>query len=216
MSHLSSHSRDPGQGSGSTQINWNFIWSLNIPPKIRMFLWRASLETLPHKAELCRRKVISSPFCARCPKSVETSLHIFQECRGMMEVWPTAPFLMQNIEGGGSFWAWLEFLKKKLDNKTFLLAVTIMWKAWEIRNNESHGTSFDPPSDIVEWSRAYIVRFWNSQTPPIVKSPRPVMVSWSPPPTDFTKVNTDASFPNGKTDSWMSLVARNSSGECVW
>lgn len=110
----------------------------------------------------------------------------------------------------------MEFLKKKLDNKTFLLAVTIMWKAWEIRNNESHGTSFDPPSDIVEWSRAYIVRFWNSQTPPIVKSPRPVMVSWSPPPTDFAKVNTDASFPNGKTDSWMSLVARNSSGECVW
>lgn len=38
--------------SGVETVRWHDIWSLPIPPKVRMFLWRACVGILPHKAEL--------------------------------------------------------------------------------------------------------------------------------------------------------------------
>lgn len=49
--------RDEGSGSNSHQINWTLVWRLKVPPKVRMFIWRATLNVLPHRAELFRRKI---------------------------------------------------------------------------------------------------------------------------------------------------------------
>lgn len=59
-------------------------WSLKLPPKVKMFLWRATLDTLPHYAELFHRKISPSPFCNRCyPSMEETTPHVLLlYCRG--------------------------------------------------------------------------------------------------------------------------------------
>lgn len=92
------------QSSGASPINWNLIWNLNIPPKVRMFLWRAVLDILPHRAELFRRKIASSPFCELCPQSEETTTHVFQLCRGMDRIWSAPPFSLHLDDFRGSFW----------------------------------------------------------------------------------------------------------------
>lgn len=35
-----------GASSGESIINWNEIWSLNLPPKIRIFIWRVCRNIL--------------------------------------------------------------------------------------------------------------------------------------------------------------------------
>ena len=44
---------------------WSAIWKLNVPGKIKHFLWRACTNSLPTKTNLLRRKVISESLCHR-------------------------------------------------------------------------------------------------------------------------------------------------------
>lgn len=46
--------------SGVVSLRWPEIWSLPIPPKICMFLWRACVGILPHKVELFRLHIVGS------------------------------------------------------------------------------------------------------------------------------------------------------------
>lgn len=95
-----------GQGSNSNHLNWNLVWGMNVPPKVRMFVWRATLNTLPHKAKLFRRRIATSPSCDRCSREVETTEHIFQYCRKMEQIWKEPHFSLQQREEKLSFWAW--------------------------------------------------------------------------------------------------------------
>ena len=59
---------------------WNQLWKLSIPPKVRNFLWRASSDILPTRANLARWRVPINPKCAVCGSSDETVLHILWQC----------------------------------------------------------------------------------------------------------------------------------------
>lgn len=216
ISSVTQPGNEEGQGSGDSTINWSVIWKLNIPPKVRMFLWRATLDTLPHRAELFRRRIASSPFCERCPESEETSMHILRACRGLDEIWLAAPFSMQLEIGNISFWAWLVMLKKRLEPDTFLLAVVVMWKTWETRNLETHGTKRYAPTDIVTWGQEFLERYWSAQVSIPVSAVPSTPSVWCASPPGFIKINTDASFPVNGSDALVSMVARSNSGECVW
>ena len=52
---------------------WRKMWRLNVPPKVRMFLWRVCSNILPTRENLNRRRVQVDPTCGMCcqkPKSV--------------------------------------------------------------------------------------------------------------------------------------------------
>lgn len=48
------------------QYMWKKVWSLNIPPKVRTFMWRACLDILPTKANLAQQKVRIDTRCSLC------------------------------------------------------------------------------------------------------------------------------------------------------
>lgn len=83
--HMHTHSGSQGEGSssGTETLRWEEIWKLPVPPKIRMFLWRACNGILPNKVELFRRRIADNPFCSRCESGVETNVHGLFECRDM-------------------------------------------------------------------------------------------------------------------------------------
>jgi len=45
---------------------WKYLWSCNIPHKIRHFTWRACNDVLPTKENLDRRKVLLDGACDEC------------------------------------------------------------------------------------------------------------------------------------------------------
>lgn len=57
----------------------------------------------------------------------------------MSDVWSAPPFSLHLDDTRGSFWASLLRLKNRCDEDVFMVAVVVMWKQWEIRNNEAHG-----------------------------------------------------------------------------
>lgn len=115
--------------SGVLDVNWQEIWRLDIPPKIRMFLWRVCKNFLPHALELFRSHISTNPFCVRCKSEVEATVHVLMVCRGLREIWQSSLFGISKINDQASPWALFKLMKKELHREGFLIAMVICWKA---------------------------------------------------------------------------------------
>nr|XP_023903860.1 uncharacterized protein LOC112015657 [Quercus suber] len=66
---------------------WKVIWKMQVPPKIKNFIWRACRNVLPTKQALMRRKVVADPICERCKLDVEDAEHALWSCPELDVVW---------------------------------------------------------------------------------------------------------------------------------
>ena len=70
---------------------WCKIWKLNIPSKIKHFLWRALINSLPTKMKLKKRGVQIWEVCDRCIADKEDTNHILWLCPSARVVWESSP-----------------------------------------------------------------------------------------------------------------------------
>lgn len=80
--HQAEHSSVQVQGS-----TWRRIWKLNVPPKVRTFIWRACSNCLPTRENLHRRRVRVESICEICHQQPETNSHLLWECPFAQNVW---------------------------------------------------------------------------------------------------------------------------------
>lgn len=66
---------------------WSRIWNLQIPHKIKYFLWRFCRKNLPVRNLLRGRSVVVPIVCAQCVGKIEHLLHLFFDCRFAQECW---------------------------------------------------------------------------------------------------------------------------------
>ena len=59
---------------------WKNVWSLEVPSKIKNFVWRASKDALPIKKNLLRRKISQDGQCEICKARDEDCLHALFFC----------------------------------------------------------------------------------------------------------------------------------------
>lgn len=76
------------QASSSTGADplWQKLWHLNIPPKAKLFLWRASWNILPHGINLKKKRIENVGLCIRCGQPEDNS-HVLFECQWAKHVW---------------------------------------------------------------------------------------------------------------------------------
>ena len=72
------------QAHGST---WRKIWKLNVPPKVRTFLWRAYSGCLPIRENLHKKRIRVEQRCELCHHHTETIGHVLWECPLARNVW---------------------------------------------------------------------------------------------------------------------------------
>lgn len=85
-------SPEPSNSSGNNSKHWNALWSLKIPKKIKIFMWRAIKNLLPSVENLWKMRILQEPICQRCNRSVETISHALLECKAANKIWIQAPF----------------------------------------------------------------------------------------------------------------------------
>nr|POF07997.1 putative ribonuclease h protein [Quercus suber] len=66
---------------------WNSLWKLNIPNKVKLFLWRACTDSIPTMLNLCKRKIVPSSACNLCHAGEESVLHALWSCEAVCLVW---------------------------------------------------------------------------------------------------------------------------------
>ncbi|XP_012857536.1 PREDICTED: uncharacterized protein LOC105976823 [Erythranthe guttata] len=165
-SRLSDHSTSgyAGAQSGSTQHKWKFIWELNLPPKIRHFIGRASSDIIPTRAVPCGKLLLT-----------------------------------HNAFDVGIWWNQRSMFFKLVGalrdyGNLFLLALTIAWRLWGIRNDILHGNDGTSIDDVLSWSQMYLNEFHaarilarNTHTPSLPDAWR-----------GWLKINVDAALPPGQ------------------
>lgn len=89
------------------KFNWQKkLWRLKTQPKIKFFIWKASVDALPVGEKLIRRGIGDHPVCTLCGET-ETTVHALFHCQWATQVWSLAPTLQINWTSISSV---LEFL----------------------------------------------------------------------------------------------------------
>ena len=70
-----------------SKIFWSNLWKLKVPGKVKSLLWRACMDSLRTKSNLCKRKIVGDPTCSLCLKEPETILHALWGCEKIHVVW---------------------------------------------------------------------------------------------------------------------------------
>jgi hypothetical protein len=76
-----------GQPSSSSDAMWKGVWKLNVPPKVRVFWWRAFHEFLPSRYNLWRRHIEPVAFCETCGDLEETIRYVLLDYTVAKEFW---------------------------------------------------------------------------------------------------------------------------------
>ncbi|KAG8491718.1 hypothetical protein CXB51_015124 [Gossypium anomalum] len=71
-------------GGGSQQL-----WNSDLPSKILITVWIATLNYLPTLANLGIKRLTNEGICPRCKQGLENMEHIFRDCTVTKEIWNT-------------------------------------------------------------------------------------------------------------------------------
>ena len=66
---------------------WKTVWKLNVPPKVRTFMWRACANILPTRDNLHRQRVDVDRNCEFCRQQPKMGAHLLWECPFARNVW---------------------------------------------------------------------------------------------------------------------------------
>ena len=114
---------------------WNHIWKLNIPPKVRNFVWHACSNILPTSTNLCRKRIPLNPACAICQQHDETVAHAFWGCPLARNVWALVKGKMQKwsfeVE---DFYILVRELMGVLTTKELEVWAIVSWFIWNACN----------------------------------------------------------------------------------
>uniref|UniRef100_A0A803PYN1 Reverse transcriptase domain-containing protein n=1 Tax=Cannabis sativa TaxID=3483 RepID=A0A803PYN1_CANSA len=186
---------------------WKFFWSLNLPPKIRIFAWKVYHNIIPTAAALHRRKIIDSAACSLCTSNWESVGHALFDCKHARRIWQESKFFIdfqsaKAMQNGDYF----QLLSSIYSQEDFELLVCIMWGVWTDRNKIFHGGQARLSSSIVAYATGFhhdYNRAKNQSTSMTTTSPstdRPAsssrrheQIPWSVPRFNEFKLNIDVS-----------------------
>lgn len=125
--------------SGSTRSVvsglWIGMWKLEVPVKIKHFLWKACFDSLPTKVNLMKRKILADPTCHLCGKIAEDTKHALWDVEAVKAVWCMDFNWVNRFEvAHGSLLDLVDRLLSK--SRVAELFATMAWFTWTHRNKQ--------------------------------------------------------------------------------
>ncbi|KAH9723192.1 reverse transcriptase domain-containing protein [Citrus sinensis] len=198
---------------------WSSLWTLELPEKLKIFMWRASNNLLPSAENLWKRKVVEEPTCKRCNLRVETISHALLECKAARKIWLQSLFPAPRLEANSQdIFSTLQNMAKELRKSDLELMVALCWSAWYARNKcIFDGREINP---IISAAKAESVlsafqRVRKPQQAHISISLKEKQQAWLPPPQNVFKVNVDAALNSKNLSAGVGAVIRDSNEKIV-
>ncbi|XVF60988.1 hypothetical protein PTKIN_Ptkin08bG0091900 [Pterospermum kingtungense] len=194
---------------------WLRVWSVYVPNKVKIFLWRLKSGFLPVLFELKRRHVVIDDKCPRCGSGSETLAHALRGCMVARAIWNCANFSWDHGYGVGELEAW-RFLHdaQDLNGKELQQFSILAWTIWTGRNQEVHGEIRKKPMQAARFALDYIVEYNDAQVV-VSMSSLQRSIRWRPPARDLVKVNFDGALQVTERRGGIGIIIRNNLGEVM-
>nr|POF18424.1 putative ribonuclease h protein [Quercus suber] len=122
---------------------WKAIWSLQVPNRVRILLWRAGINSLPTKVNLVRQKILNEDVCTECKAQPEDTLHALLTCSKLKDMWNIQFSRLMAVTGScSSFLEILEHVSK--DKSSFEQFAMTISEVWQRRNRARVGETVVP------------------------------------------------------------------------
>ncbi|KAK6130344.1 hypothetical protein DH2020_035901 [Rehmannia glutinosa] len=202
-----------GGSSSKSKSSWLFIWSSNVPEKIKITVWRLATNALPLRQNLTRKKITTDTSCPLCDHGEESAIHRVIDCDFARQCWA-----LSNIPH--SAWnhkqsdveTWLRILHHNLDYNQWRLAMIILWSMWHQRNLKNIGDRHSNPLEVIRFSCTYIQAIDTQCLNYVYQPHQTTDQEWQPPSSNSVKINFDATVSPSKTCGGLGIVARDHNG----
>nr|POF04761.1 putative ribonuclease h protein [Quercus suber] len=203
---------DPNSSStGAMKSTWNRIWQVEVPNRIRLLLWRAGTDSLPSRANLLHRKLLTENMCLQCKTGPEDTLHALWTCPQLTTVWQV--YFADLIEGTNSASSFLDVIQlAQQDPYRFALFAWMSSMIW-MRRNKLRMQEDTAPLAKTSSMACEALQEYNQLRPTHEKLPRTARsIRWCPPPIGLLKVNFDGALFAEENIAGLGIIIRNESG----
>jgi hypothetical protein len=166
--------------------------------------------------------VIQDPSCPCCSLAVETVIHSLWSCPAAEDVWGDHFSCFKKCSSLQiCFMHLLDYCFRNYDKEKVELLLVVARNIWLRRNSLLFEECFLPPRRIWEEFISFLedYRLCIQGEENDARASSDVVPSipevWCPPPTNYFKINWDASVDSRRNYIGLGLVARDSRGECV-
>ena len=114
---------------------WGRTWKLNVPPKVRNFIWRACSNCPPTRNNLWRGKVRIEAMCDICQQEQETTSHVLWTCPFAWNVWAFMRGRVQKCSNEvDNFFLLFKKMQTALEANDLDRWAVTAWSIWNARN----------------------------------------------------------------------------------
>ena len=142
----------------SESNNCSMIWHIQVPSKLKMFLWRLARQSMPTGTVLEHRHMATENTCLLCG-AVDTWTHALISCPMSASVWALAPeeMVYHMLERGEENPKdWLFALHEILDNSNFVRLIVTIWAIWGARRKAIHENEFQSPLSTMSFIKRFL------------------------------------------------------------
>lgn len=92
-----------------SDMNWNWIWKLKVPSKLKGFLWTCMHGKILTNQQRRTRGLTACENCPRCNFNCEDMTHLFFTCPSSADIWSNIPSIQAPLTGDINAWRlWLQ------------------------------------------------------------------------------------------------------------
>ncbi|KAL6520547.1 hypothetical protein OROMI_032309 [Orobanche minor] len=130
---------DPNMSAKGCKSWSKAVWSLSIPPKVRVFLWRAFSNLIPTSANLEQHHVPVDGICGLCHDRWDSTEHSLIFCPLVRNIWKKSSFWPIVKKGTGvELWdIGISVLRDKTKEEIELWAI-MLWQVWSYVCRKMH------------------------------------------------------------------------------
>ena len=198
---------------GAAKGFWKSVWSLNVPRKIKHFLWKSCTNSLPTNENLLKKTIVSENVCHLCSEHPEDGLHALWGCLKFRQVWQSSFGWLVNHRVLAVSFSDLVRSVQSSPNWFPLFAVTA-WVVWHHRNKSRLQAATIPLNQVAGFAKSFLQSFVAShrqERPLVCGSAGPV--KWKPPSASSVKINFDGALFGESDRAGLGVVIRNSNGK---
>ncbi|CAL1389906.1 unnamed protein product [Linum trigynum] len=208
-------SKEAEMGEIYTPINWERIWKLQIPPKVKVFAWRWIRNIIPTGANILKRTTKGCDECPFCGQE-ETQNHLFQDCSWVRRVWCPSSLKLCFQKGKDlTCEEWMVALQETEteSDEQIVLFLAALWFIWGERNSQCWNKKKLEEFKIMGKAERWLDEYLEYQQKGSETAPRHV-ARWKPPDIAAFKINVDAATFAGAGTGLGIVVRDRNEGFC--